>query len=68
MNNAIPRFECVQESTGTWAVIDHQTGKPAKLGGKLLLGRVQTDAEAACLILHKIYAKGLEHKSERRWG
>lgn len=62
------RFECVQEPTGTWAVIDSQTGKPAKLDGKLLAGRDRPHVEAACLILRKIYHKGLEHKSEQRWG
>lgn len=65
--NTQPRFECVQEPTGTWAVIDSQTGKPAKLDGKLLVGRDRPNAEAACLELGKIYQKGLEHKSERQW-
>jgi hypothetical protein len=68
MGNTQPRFKCVQDPTGTWAVIDHQTGKPAKLDGRLLIGRVRTDAEAARLILEKIYSKGLEHESDRRWG
>jgi hypothetical protein len=68
MSNTIQRFECVQELAGTWAVIVHQPDKPAKLDGRLLIGRVRTDAEAARLILEKIYSKGLEHNSERHWG
>jgi len=67
MINTLPRFECIQEPTGTWAVIDNETGKPAKLDGRLLVGRIRPDAEAACLILGKIYSKGLEHEPERRW-
>jgi hypothetical protein len=62
MNNTDGRFTCVREPGGTWAVTDNETHEPASLAGKPLIGREQTDAEAACLILSRIYETGLDKK------
>ncbi len=70
MDDGLPRFQCMPESSGTWMVWDNEKGGPATLGGCVLGGRSEMRARAACEILTKIYnnrldAQSVRHKPER---
>jgi hypothetical protein len=56
-----PRFHCLIERSGTWSVIDRETGLPASLDGRLVVGRTRMDAETVCRILETIYKGRLEN-------
>jgi len=60
MGESYQRFRCVSESSGTWAVWDHELGAAASLGGCLLKGRSEESARAACDILRRIYLNRLD--------
>jgi len=60
------RFECRPERHGLWTVWDTVASTPARLGGRPLRNRGKVCAEAACDILKRIYASGLDARSMRR--
>ncbi|KQZ13323.1 hypothetical protein ASD44_04005 [Mesorhizobium sp. Root554] len=66
MENGLPRFQCMPESSGTWMVWDNETGRPATLGGCIIGGRSEMRARTACEILTKIYNNRLDARSIRR--
>ncbi|UVK46415.1 hypothetical protein BPNPMPFG_002058 [Mesorhizobium sp. AR07] len=52
------RFECLQETPGSWMVWDHKGGAPARLGGVELRGQDKHRAEIARHILRRIFRTG----------
>jgi hypothetical protein len=54
------RFECIQQSSGTWMVWDNTGGTPAALGGVLLRDQEKQRAEVARDILMRIFRNGLD--------
>lgn len=60
------RFECREERHGLWTVWDTAASTPANLGGVQLRNRGKVCAQAACDILKRIYASGLDARSVRR--
>ena len=48
-----PRFVCIKEPTGTWAVWDEEYDRPADLF-EPLVGLGETHAQAACRILNSM--------------
>jgi hypothetical protein len=59
-NRLMPRdrFECLQETPGSWMVWDHAGGAPARLGGVELRGQDKHRAEIARDILRRIFRTG----------
>jgi hypothetical protein len=60
------RFECREERHGLWTVWDIAARSPANLGGVELRNRRRVCANAACDILRRIYASGLDARSVRQ--
>jgi hypothetical protein len=54
MKPAHKRFQCVQDSSCAWTVIDSKTGEPAILDGLTLVDRQKPQAEAARRVLENI--------------
>ncbi|MER8375532.1 hypothetical protein [Mesorhizobium sp. M1409] len=52
------RFECLQETSGSWMVWDYKSGAPARLGGAELQGQDKHRAEIARDILRRIFRTG----------
>jgi len=59
------RFSCVRQASGSWSVLDEETGVPAALDGKALEGLAEQRARAACGILGRIYRSRLDAPSTR---
>ena len=57
------RFECLQETSGSWMVWDHTGGAPARLGGVELRGQDKHRAEVARDILRRIFRTGRSAES-----
>jgi hypothetical protein len=55
MKTAHKRFQCVQDSSCAWTVIDSKTGEAAILDGRALVDRQKPQAEAARRMLENIY-------------
>ncbi len=60
MEHSQHRFYCHIEADGTWGVWDRIANRPARLGGRDLLGCTSQRAEAAEGVLTRIYDNGLE--------
>ena len=60
------RFESLIEHGGTWMVLDRTLCAPASLGGSVLRGQTKERSFAACGILKRIYACGLDAMAIRR--
>lgn len=59
-DNAESRFYCQKESNAQWTVWDRLANKPAKLGGRELVGCIYHRASAAESVLTQIYSSGLD--------
>jgi hypothetical protein len=55
MKTANKRFQCVQDSSCAWTVIDSKTGEAAILDGRALVDRQKPQAEATRRMLENIY-------------
>jgi hypothetical protein len=54
MKTAHTSFQCVQDSSCAWTVIDSKTGEAAILDGRALVDRQKPQAEAARRVLENI--------------
>ena len=60
MEHSQHRFYCHIEADAAWGVWDRIANRPARLGGRDLLGCTSQRAEAAEGVLTRIYDNGLE--------
>lgn len=56
------RYEPFQEPTGTWAVNDARTGRPAEMGSRTIVGMNRPDAEELADLLNGLNAQRQEVK------